>query len=92
MVIFALGSGTESLRQLSGERRDFYPLPHTSIPKEELSQFFDQCLHSNFRIWLSEICFNAAKHSSLPHLQNQRRLLSNRMENLKKRQKTGKKV
>ena len=63
-----------------------------SIPKEELSQFFDQCLHSNFRIWLSEIRFNAAKHASLPHLQNQRRVFSNRMESLKKRQKTGKKV
>ena len=31
------------------------------ISKNELSQFFDQCLHSNFRIWLSEIRFNAAK-------------------------------
>ena len=31
------------------------------ISKNELSQFFDQCLHTNFRIWLSEIRFNAAK-------------------------------
>ena len=31
------------------------------ISKNELSLFFDQCLHSNFRIWLSEIRFNAAK-------------------------------
>lgn len=32
-----------------------------SIPKNELSQFFDQCLQTNFRIWLSEIRLNAAK-------------------------------
>ena len=31
------------------------------ISKNELSQFFDQCLHSNFRIWLGDIRFNAAK-------------------------------
>ena len=31
------------------------------ISKNELSQFFDKCLHTNFRIWLSEIRFNAAK-------------------------------
>ena len=31
------------------------------ISKNELSQFFDQCLHTNFRIWLSEIRLNAAK-------------------------------
>lgn len=31
------------------------------ISKNELSLFFDQCLHSNFRIWLSEIRLNAAK-------------------------------
>ena len=37
-------------------------LSHTlCISKNELSLFFDQCLHSNFRIWLSEIRFNAAK-------------------------------
>ena len=35
------------------------------ISKNELSQFFDQCLHSNFRIWLSEIRFNAAKKMML---------------------------
>lgn len=62
------------------------------INKNELTQFFSQCQNTTFRIWLSEIRFNAARHSSLPHLQNQRRLLSNRMESLKKRQKTGKKV
>ena len=31
------------------------------ISKNELSLFFDQCLHSNFRIRLSEIRFRAAK-------------------------------
>ena len=31
------------------------------ISKNELSLFFDQCQHSNFRIWLSEIRFRAAK-------------------------------
>ena len=37
------------------------------ISKNELSQFFDQCLHSNFRIWLSEIRFNAAKKMMLEY-------------------------
>ena len=37
------------------------------ISKNELSQFFDQCLHSNFRIWLSEIRFNAAKKMILEY-------------------------
>ena len=31
------------------------------ISKNELSIYFDQCLKSTFRIWLSEIRFNAAK-------------------------------
>lgn len=31
------------------------------IPKSELSIYFDQCLKTTFRIWLSEIRFNAAK-------------------------------
>ena len=35
------------------------------ISKNELSLFFDQCLHSNFRIWLSEIRLNAAKKMML---------------------------
>ncbi len=35
------------------------------ISKNELSLFFNQCLHSNFRIWLSEIRFNAAKKMML---------------------------
>ena len=35
------------------------------ISKNELSQFFDQCLHSNFRIWLSEKRLNAAKKMML---------------------------
>ena len=38
------------------------------ISKNELSQFFDQCLHSNFRIWLSEIRLNAAKKMMLEYL------------------------
>ena len=37
------------------------------ISKNELSQFFDQCLHSNFRIWLSEIRLNAAKKMMLEY-------------------------
>ena len=31
------------------------------IPKDDLSAFFDQCQKSTFRIWLSDIRFNAAK-------------------------------
>ena len=43
-------------------------LSHTlCISKNELSLFFDQCLHSNFRIWLSEIRFNAAKKMMLEY-------------------------
>jgi AraC-like DNA-binding protein len=37
------------------------------ISKNELSLFFDQYLHSNFRIWLSEIRFNAAKKMILEY-------------------------
>ena len=37
------------------------------ISKNELSQFFDQCLHSNFRIWLNEIRLNAAKKMMLEY-------------------------
>lgn len=37
------------------------------ISKNELNQFFDQCLHSNFRIWLSEIRLNAAKKMMLEY-------------------------
>lgn len=37
------------------------------ISKNELSLFFDQCLHSNFRIWLSEILLNAAKKMMLEY-------------------------
>lgn len=37
------------------------------ISKNDLSLFFDQCLHSNFRIWLSEIRFNAAKKMILEY-------------------------
>ena len=37
------------------------------ISKNEMSQFFDQCLHTNFRIWLSEIRFNAAKKMMLEY-------------------------
>ena len=43
-------------------------LSHTlCISKNELSLFFDQCLHSNFRIWLSEIRLNAAKKMMLEY-------------------------
>ena len=37
------------------------------ISKNELSLFFDQCLHTNFRIWLSEIRLNAAKKMMLEY-------------------------
>ena len=37
------------------------------ISKNELSMFFDQCLHSDFRIWLSEIRLNAAKKMMLEY-------------------------
>ena len=37
------------------------------ISKNELSLFFDQCLHTNFRIWLSEIRFNATKKMMLEY-------------------------
>ena len=37
------------------------------ISKNELRLFFDQCLHSNFRIWLSEIRLNAAKKMMLEY-------------------------
>ena len=37
------------------------------ISKNELSLFFDQYLHSNFRIWLSEIRFKAAKKMMLEY-------------------------
>ena len=32
-----------------------------NMPKNELTQFFDQCLKTTFRIWLSDIRFHAAK-------------------------------
>jgi len=38
-----------------------------SISKEELSIFFNQCMQSTFRIWLSEIRFNAAKKMMLDY-------------------------
>lgn len=38
-----------------------------SISKEELSIFFDQYMQSTFRIWLSEIRFNAAKKMMLEY-------------------------
>ena len=81
--------GTESLQQISEERRIFIQksldqwcrdlgykdcnvnmltLSYTlCISKNELSLFFDQCLHSNFRIWLSEIRLNAAKKMMLEY-------------------------
>ena len=37
------------------------------ISKNELSLFFDQCLHSSFRIWLSKIRLNAAKKMMLEY-------------------------
>ena len=37
------------------------------ISKDELSLFFDQCMKSTFRIWLSEIRFKAAKKMMLEY-------------------------
>ena len=37
------------------------------ISKDDLSQYFDQCLGSTFRIWLSDIRFNAAKEMMLKY-------------------------
>ncbi len=37
------------------------------ISKEELSAFFDQCMKTTFRIWLSEIRFKAAKKMMLEY-------------------------
>ena len=81
--------GTESLHQISEERRNFiqnsldqwcrdlgYKDCNVNmltlsrmlcISKNDLSLFFDQCLHMNFRIWLSEIRFNAAKKMMLEY-------------------------
>ena len=81
--------GTESLQQISEERRNFiqnsldqwcrdlgYKDCNVNmltlsrmlcISRNDLSLFFDQCLHSNFRIWLSEIRFNAAKKMMLEY-------------------------
>ena len=85
----SINRSTESLQQLSDERRAFIQksldewcanlgykdcnvnmltLSRTlCISKNDLSLFFDQCLHSNFRIWLSEIRFNAAKKMILEY-------------------------
>ena len=37
------------------------------ISKDNLSAFFDQCMNFTFRIWLSEIRFNAAKRMMLDY-------------------------
>lgn len=37
------------------------------IPKGELTRFFEQRMRSTFRIWLSEIRFNAAKKMMLQY-------------------------
>lgn len=36
-----------------------------NVSKTELSQYFDQCLQTNFRMWLSDIRFEAAKKMML---------------------------
>ena len=38
-----------------------------SIPKDELSVYFDQYLKTTFRIWLADIRFNAAKKMMLEY-------------------------
>ena len=85
----SINRSTESLQQLSDERRAFIQKSLDDwcvnfgykdcnvnmltlsrmlcISKNDLSLFFDQCLHSNFRIWLSEIRFNAAKKMILEY-------------------------
>lgn len=43
-------------------------LSHTlGINKNELSQYFSQCQNTTFRIWLSEIRFNAAKRMMMDY-------------------------
>ena len=43
-------------------------LSHTlGINKNELTQFFSQCQNTTFRIWLSEIRFNAAKRMMMDY-------------------------
>ena len=43
-------------------------LSHTlGINKNELSQYFSQCQNTTFRIWLSEIRFNAAKRMMIEY-------------------------
>jgi AraC-like DNA-binding protein len=37
------------------------------INKNELTQFFSQCQNTTFRIWLSEIRFNAAKRMMIEY-------------------------
>ena len=37
------------------------------INKKELTQFFSQCQNTTFRIWLSEIRFNAAKRMMIEY-------------------------
>ena len=37
------------------------------IPKDELSRYFDQCMGANFRMWLSDIRFRAAKRMMLEY-------------------------
>ena len=38
-----------------------------NISKNELSRYFTSCLNSTFRIWLSEVCFEAAKKMMLDY-------------------------
>ncbi len=43
-----------------------------SIPRAELSQYFEQCLNSSFRVWLSDIRFKEAQRllREKPHYNN----------------------
>ena len=41
-----------------------------SIPKDELSAYFDKYLKTTFRIWLGDIRFNAAKKKMIRLLPN----------------------
>ncbi|WP_228114064.1 helix-turn-helix domain-containing protein [Segatella copri] len=38
-----------------------------NISKNELSRYFTSCLNSTFRIWLAEVCFEAAKKMMLDY-------------------------
>ena len=46
------------------------------ISKDDLSLYFDQCLDSTFRIWLSDIRFNAAKEMMIKYPEYNNEIIS----------------